>query len=161
MRDKPDLMLAFGGETIYAEVKHMNEKETDRRDAAAMAAHPFEFIPVGNVIDDEGEHSYQSMCRIAIKKESQYLDGEQNILIFVSYSEALDLHLPSIVNEFDDAVYKAGASTPLRKLGGMMMFSNISGPSTGHSNIFFQPTRFALNPISMKIASTLGWGQRG
>ena len=160
MRDKPDLMLEFDGETIYAEVKHMNEKETDRRDAAAMAAAgQFEFVQVGNIIDDEDEHGWQGMCRTAIKKEPQYLDGEQNILIFVSYSESLDLLLESARNEFDDEVQRAGTASPLRKLGGMMMFSNIQGPSTGFSNVVFCPTCFPLKPISYKLATAMGWGQ--
>jgi hypothetical protein len=58
-----------------------------------------------------------------------------------------------------EAVPKFGAPSPLRKLGGMMMFSNIFGPSTGMSNIVFCPASFALKPISAKIASVLGWGQ--
>ena len=32
MRDSPDLKLEYDGETIYAEVKHMNGKQTDRCD---------------------------------------------------------------------------------------------------------------------------------
>jgi hypothetical protein len=163
MRDRPDLMLEFDGETgetVYAEVKHMNKKETDRRDEAAMAAAaPFEFVQVGNVIDDEDEHGWQGMCRTAIKKEPQYLDGEQNILIFVNHSESLDLLLQTVINEFDDTVREAGATSPLRKLGGVMMFSNIYGSSTGMSNVLFCPTRYPLKPISLEIASALGWGQ--
>jgi hypothetical protein len=160
MRDRPDLMLTFEGQTIYAEVKHINEKETDRRDEIAMAAAGLsEFVRIGDVFADEGDHAYQQMCAIAIKKEPQYLDDEQNILIFVSYSESLDLMLRSSVNEFDDAVQIAGAGSPLRKLGGMMMFSNIYGPSTGFSNVVFCPTSFPLKPVSDKLVSALGWGQ--
>jgi hypothetical protein len=160
MRDSPDLVLKFSGENIYAEIKHMNEKETDRREKAAMAeVAPLEFVQVGNVIDDEGEHGWQGMCRIAIRKVSQYLDGEQNILIFVSYSESLDLFLQSAVNEFDDLVEKAGAASPLRKLGGMMMFSSIIGPVSGMSNVAFCPTRYPLKPISCKLASAMSYGQ--
>jgi hypothetical protein len=45
MQDKPDLRLELGSEIIYAEVKHQNEKETDRRDEAAMVvAGPYEFV---------------------------------------------------------------------------------------------------------------------
>jgi hypothetical protein len=124
MQDRPDLRLSFNGETIYAEVKHYNEKETDRNDAKAMAATPFEFIQVGNVVDDEGLHGWQQMCATAIKKAPQYAPGFPNILVFVNHSDALDLHLRSAVNEFDDAVRKAGASSPLRKLSGMMMLKN-------------------------------------
>lgn len=62
----------------------------------------------------------------------------------------------SAVNEFDDAVRKAGGRSPLRKLGGMMMFSNIYGPSTGFSNVAFYRTSFPLKPMSYKLASTLG-----
>jgi len=160
MRDRPDLMLECEGETLYAEVKHINEKETDRRDAEAMAAaEECEFVPVGNVIDDEQSHGWQQMCATAIHKEPQYLDGEQNILIFVSYSESLDLLLPSARNEFDDAVHNAGAASPLRKLGGMMMFSNIAGPRSGMSNVFFCPTSDPLKPISYKLLKALRYGQ--
>ena len=85
MRDKPDLLLEYDGVSIYGEVKHMNEKETDRLDAEAMAkADPFEVVQVGSVSADEGGHGWEQMCRIAIKKESQYLEGQQNVLIFVS-----------------------------------------------------------------------------
>jgi hypothetical protein len=161
MRDRPDLKLEFDGETIYAEVKHMNEKDTDRRDQEAMkAADEFEFVRVGNVIADEQSHAWQQMCNIAKRKKSQYLDGEQNILVFVSYSESLDLMLQSAVNEFDDEVYKAGASSPLRKLGGMAMIGISFGPSSGMSNVGFVPTRFPVKPISSKIASALAYGVR-
>ena len=116
MQDRPDLRLSFNGETIYAEVKHYNEKETDRNDAKAMAATLFEFIQVGNVVDDEGLHGWQQMCATAIKKAPQYAPAFPNILVFVNHSDALDLHLRSAVNEFDDAVRKAGASSPLCKI---------------------------------------------
>jgi len=99
------------------------------------------------------------MCATAIRKEPQYLDGEQNILIFVSYSESLDLLLPSAVHEFDDAVRKAGAASPLRKLGGMTVFSNIYGPSTGMSNVVFCPTSYPSKPIGYKLAQAFGFGQ--
>jgi len=160
MRDRPDLMLECEGETLYAEVKHINKKESDRRDAEAMAAaERCEFVQVGNVVDDEHSHGWQQMCATAIHKEPQYLDGEQNILIFVSYSESLDLLLPSAVNEFNDTVRNAGAASPLRKLGGMMMFSNIYGPSSGMSNVVFCPTSDPLKPISYKLVKALGYGQ--
>jgi hypothetical protein len=159
MRDRPDLKLEFDGQTVYAEVKHMNEKNTDRRDQEAIrAAREFEFVRVGNVIADEQSHAWQQMCDIAKRKESQYLDGEQNILIFVSYSESLDLMLQSAVNEFDDEVYKAGALSQLRKLGGMGMIRTSFGPSSGMSNVEFIPTRLPLKPISSKIVPALAYG---
>lgn len=162
MRDRPDLMLEYDGGTVYAEVKHMNEKETDRRDADALAAGGgLEFVQVGNVIDDEQSHGWQQMCEIAIRKEPQYMDGEQNILVFVSYSESLDLLLQTAVNEFDDTVWKAGAGSPLRKLGGMMLFSTTFGPSSGMSNIEFCPTSYPLKPISDQVATVLQYGTRG
>lgn len=160
MREAPDLMLQLDGETIYAEIKHVNEKLTDRRDTEAMAkALPFEFVTVGNISQDEIGHGWEQMYRIAIKKERQYLEGQQNILIFVSYSESLDLLLQSAVNEFDDKVREAGAASPLRKLGGMMMLSTSYGPSSRMSNVVFCPTRYALNPIGPKLGTALRWGQ--
>src|SRR5580658_2889600 len=79
MRDRPDLKLELDSETVYAEVKHINEKDTDRRDQKAMeAAGEFEFVLVGNVIADEQSHAWQQMCDVAKRKESQYLDDEQN-----------------------------------------------------------------------------------
>jgi hypothetical protein len=162
MRDRPDLLLECEGQTLYAEVKHMNEKKTDRRDTEVMAAAAeFEFVPIGNVIADEQSHGWQQMCAIAINKEPQYADGEQNLLIFVSYSESLDLLLPSAVNEFDDAVRAAGAASPLRKLGGMMMFSTTYGPRSNMSNIDFRPTSDPFKPISHSLTKALGYGQLG
>lgn len=76
MQDRPDLCLDFHGETTFAEVKHQHEKETDRRDEAAIAAAgPYQFVQVGNVIDDEGQHGWLGMCATAIKKEPQYCRG--------------------------------------------------------------------------------------
>ena len=121
------------------------------------SASEFEFVQVGNVIVDEQSHAWQQMCEIGKRKVSQYLDGEQNILVFVSYSESLDLMLQSAVNEFDDYVYRAGVSSPLRKLGGMAMIGTSFGPSSAMSNVEFVATRFPLKPISPKIASALAY----
>ncbi len=47
MRERPDLYLQLGSHEIYAEVKHVHEKETDKRDQEAMAAaEPFQFVNV-------------------------------------------------------------------------------------------------------------------
>ena len=159
MRDRPDLKLELEGQTIYADVKHQNEKETDRRDERAMAAKPLQFMPVGNVIDDEGQHGWQGMCNTAIKKEPQYLEGEQNVLVFVSYSDSLDLLLQSAVNEFDDEVWRVGARSPLRKLGGMMMLTTSFGPRSGMSNVIFCPTSYPIKRISHSLATVLEHGQ--
>lgn len=160
MQDKPDLRLELGNEIIYAEVKHQNEKETDQRDEAAMAvADPYEFVQVGNVFDDEQRHGWQGMCATAIKKQPQYVEGAQNILVFVNHSNSIDLHLRSAVNEFDNAVGKAGAASPLRKLGGMMMFGASYGPRSGWSNVEFIRTTYALQPISYRFAMMMCEGQ--
>ena len=160
MQDRPDLRLELDTEIIYAEVKHQNEKETDRRDEARMAAAgPFEFVQVGNVFEDENQHGWQGMCATAIKKESQYVEGAQNILVFVNHSDSIDLHLLSTVNEFDDAVRKAGAASPLRKLGGMMMFAANYGPRNRWSNVEFIHTEYALQPISCRFAIMMREGQ--
>jgi hypothetical protein len=123
------------------------------------AAGPFEFVRVGNVFDDENQHGWQGMCATAIKKESQYIEGAQNILVFVNHSNSIDLHLLSAVNEFDDAVRKAGAASPLRKLGGMMLFASSYGPGNGWSNVEFIHTRYALQPISYGFANMMREGQ--
>lgn len=160
MQDKPDLRLELDNEIIYAEVKHLNEKETDRRDEAAIvAAGLHEFVQVGNVFDDEQQHGWQGMCATAIKKQPQYVEGAQNILVFVNHSNSIDLHLRSAVNEFDDAVRKAGAASPLRKLGGMMMFAASYGPRNGWSNVEFIRTTYALQPISHRFATMMCEGQ--
>src|ERR1700720_1394019 len=160
MQDRPDLRLEFEGDTIYAEVKHQNEKETDRQDEAAMAAAgPFEFVQVGNVFEDEKQHGWQGMCATAIKKEPQYVDGARNILVFVNYSNSIDFHLRSAVNEFDDAVRKAGAASLLRKLGGMVMFAASYGPRNRWRNVEFCYTSYALNPINPRLAQMMREGQ--
>jgi hypothetical protein len=159
MQDRPDLRLSFNGETIYAEVKHYNEKETDRNDAKAMAATPFEFIQVGNVVDDEGLHGWQQMCATAIKKAPQDAPGFPNILVFVNHSDALDLHLRSAVNEFDDAVRKAGASSPLRKLSGMMMLKNYQSVGWNATNVEFCYTSYALHAVDPKFVHLMTQGQ--
>jgi hypothetical protein len=160
MQDKPDLRLERDTEIIYAEVKHQNEKETDRRDEAALAAaSPYEFVQVGNVFDDEQQYGWQGMCATAIKKQPQYVEGAENILVFVNHSNSIDLHLRSAVNEFDDAVRKAGAASPLRKLGGMMMFVESYGPTNGWSNVEFIRTTYALQPISSRFAMMMCEGQ--
>ncbi len=159
MQDRPDLRLGLNGETIYAEVKHYNEKATDRRDAAAMTAAPFEFIQVGSVIDDEGKHGWQQMCSTAIKKEPQYASGFPNILVFVNHSDALDLHLRSAVNEFDDNVLKAGAASPLRKLGGMMILKTHQSVGWHAANVEFCYTSYALHPPNRYFVQVMRLGQ--
>jgi hypothetical protein len=49
----------------------------------------------------------------------------------------------SAVNELNDAFQKAGAASPLRKLGGMIMFA----ATYGWSNVEFIRTTHALQPI--------------
>ena len=99
------------------------------------------------------------MCATAIKKQPQYVGGAQNSLVFVNHSNSIDLHLRSAVNEFDDAVGKAGAASPLRKLGGMMMFAASYGPTNGWSNVEFIRTTYALQPISHRFAMMMWAGQ--
>jgi hypothetical protein len=160
MQDRPDLRLEFEGDLFYAEVKHQNEKETDRRDEAAMAAAgPFQFVQIGNVVDDEGKHGWQGLCATAIKKEPQYVAGFPNILVFVNHSNSIDLHLRSAVNEFDDAVRKAGHTSPLRKLSGMMMLAANYGPRSAWGNVEFLHTSFALNPVNYRFALMMREGQ--
>jgi hypothetical protein len=160
MQDRPDLLLKFRSEVLGAEVKHFNFKGTDQRDNDAMAAAgEFEFVKIGNVIDNEGKHAWQQMCANAIHKEPQYLDGFPNILIFVSYNDSLDLMLRSAVNEFDDEVRRAGPTSPLRKLGGMMMLAPNNGPSTSWSNIGFCPTAHPHHPIGYKLVFAMGQAQ--
>lgn len=159
MRDKPDLELRFRGETIYAEVKHQNEKAVDRRDDAAMRARPFEFIRVGNVFEDERQQGYEGMCRTAIKKVAQYVDGAPNILIFVNYSDSLDLMLGTAVQEFDLAVQREGQQSPLRKLGGMMMFNASYGPRNGWSNVEFECLLHPFYSINACFVETMRQGQ--
>src|SRR5262245_54329392 len=127
-------------------------------DALTRAAE-LEFVKVGNVEEAEGSHAWQQMCKIAVDKEPQYLEGEQNILIFVCYSDALGLLLETAVNEFNDIVYQAGDSSSLRKLGGMMKLQCGDYIIRAQSNVEFIPTQYPLRPITSAIASVLGWGQ--
>jgi hypothetical protein len=160
MQDAPDLCLNFNGETIYAEVKHQHEKETDRRDEVPMAtARPYEFVQIGNVFDDEQQPGWQGMCATAIKKESQYVEGSPNILVFVSHSNSLDLLLPSAMKEFDDAVRKAGVASPLRKLGGMVMIGFNQGVGYNPNNVEFCYADDAFKPINPNFAQLMNQGQ--
>jgi hypothetical protein len=160
MQDRPDLRLDFNGEIIYAEVKHQHEKEIDRRDEARMAAAgPYEFVQIGNVFDDEQQHGWQGMCATAIKKESQYVEGFPNILVFVNHSNSIDLHLRSAVNEFNDAVQKGGAGSPLRKLGGMMMIGINQSVGYNPNNVEFGYTSYALKTINPYFVELMNQGQ--
>lgn len=156
MRDRPDLYLEYNKHPLYAEIKHFNVKGTDKRDGEAMAAAgEFEFVQVGSVFDDEGQHPWQQMCSRAIHKVPQYADGYPNLLVFVSYGDCLDLMLESAANEFDDEVRKGGEASPLRKLSGMMLLSPNYGPSTGWSNVFFRPMRYSLHPLKYELIESL------
>lgn len=160
MQDAPDLCLDFNGETIYAEVKHQHEKETDRRDESRMdAAAPYEWVQVGNVFDDEQQHGWQGMCTTAIKKVSQYVEDFPNILVFVNHSNSIDLHLRSAVNEFDDAVRKTGYASPLRKLGGLMMIRVNQSVGYNPNNVDFCYTLHALKPINPYFVDLMNQGQ--
>jgi hypothetical protein len=159
MQDRPDLWLNFNGQLIYAEVKHFNEKETDRNGAKAMAAAPLEFVKVGNVIEDEGLHGWQQMCATAVKKEPQYAPGFPNILVFVNHSDSLDFHLRSAINEFDDAVQTTGASSPLRKLSGMVILKNYQTVGRNATNVEFCCTSYALHAIDPNFVHLMTQGQ--
>lgn len=156
MRDKPDLYLELNGQPLYAEVKHFNWKATDTRDEEVMKAAPFEFVRVGNVVDDEGKHQYEQMCSIAIKKVTQYIADFPNVLVFVNHSPSVDFMLQSAVNEFDDEVRKRGANLDLRKLSGMMMLATVASVGLDATNIDLLPTRHAYKPLSNAFAAAMG-----
>ena len=156
MRDKPDLYLELNGQPLYAEVKHFNWKGTDTRDEKTMRAFPFEFVRVGNVVDNEGKHQYEQMCSIAMKKVPQYMPDFPNMLVFVNHSPSVDLMLQSAVNEFDDEDRKPGANPDLRNLSGMMMLATIASVGFGATNIDLLPTRFPYKRLSYSFWAALG-----
>lgn len=156
MRDKPDLCLELNGQPLYAEVKHFNWKATDTRDEEAMKGAPFEFVRVGNVVDDEGKHQYEQMCSTAMKKLTQYMPGFCNVLVFVNHSPSVDFMLRSAVNEFDDEVRRQGANSDLRKLSGMMMLATVASVGLDATNIELLPTRHAYKPLSYAFGAAMG-----
>ena len=63
-----------------------------------------------------------------------------------------------MADEFDDAVRKAGAATPHRKLGGMMMVAASYGPRDRWSSVEFIRTTYALQPINYRFAMMMSEG---
>ena len=157
LQDRPDLLLEFAGEKLYAEVKHFRMKAADRRDEAVMKATEDGglFVRVGCVVGDEGRQAWEQMYDTAVKKAPQYIDGAANILIFDSHSNSLDLMLQSAVNEFDESIDRQGADPARRRLSGMMMLSPNLCISTGGTNVEFIPTRKPDVPLSLTLAHAL------
>ena len=82
MQDRPDLRLSFNGETIYAEVKHYNEKATDRNDANAMAAAPLSSPKSGMSSKMKASMDGNRCAPPPSRRSQQYAPGFPNILVF-------------------------------------------------------------------------------
>jgi hypothetical protein len=83
--------------------------------------------------------------------------------LFVATESARFLLLGSAAAEFDTAVRIAGAVSPLRKLGGMMVLQANHGPSSGWRNVEFHrlfyrhPSTFSNDVVAAtRIASVRG-----
>ena len=119
------------------------------------------FVAVGRVKDDEGSDAWEQMYSIAVKKVPQYLQGVPNILVFVTYSDSLDLMLQSAINEYDDEAARPGAEEERRKLSGMTIVNQNYGPSTGWANVEIIPTASPAVPLSQSLATVISAMRRG
>jgi hypothetical protein len=121
MRDSPDLKIEWLGVVFYAEVKHFNRNEQDRRDEAAMRSARGEFVMDGDIRQSEGSGSYEQMSDAARKKTPQYVDGAINILVIDSSSESMDsvdVMALSGMREYDEELRKTPHDVALRRLHG-------------------------------------------
>lgn len=90
MRDSPDLEVEWLDAMFYAEVKHINRKEQDKLDEAAMRSAHDELVRIGDTYRIENRHPYEQIYDVARKKKHQYIDGAFNILVIDSSSESME-----------------------------------------------------------------------
>jgi hypothetical protein len=156
MRDSPDLMIEWRGETFYAEVKHFRRKEQDEIDEEAMRNASGVLVgPLGLTEKLEDRKPYEQISDVARRKKGQYIDGAINILVIDSASESLDLMAKSGANEYSEEIRKAPHDTQLQRLHGIMII-NIGGTVGGApSNVDFGITQPGFRTMSFELARAL------
>lgn len=134
--DSPDLKMELDGEGLYAEVKHIREKEQDQIDEKAMAEQDRKaeeneeediLVSIGNAkITDKKTNKewaiWEVIANVAISKAEadQYVANAPNILIIESSSESTSLTLSSAALEYDDRICES-QDLRFRRLNALMM----------------------------------------
>lgn len=168
MRESPDLRVEWCNELFYAEVKHFNKKEQDKRDEVALRNARGVLIPVGDTGLIEGRHAYQQISDVARKKKAQYVDGAINVLVIETSSDAVgpiglvDVMAESAAHEYDDQLYETPSDLALRRLNGIILVSPASSewntPSVGFAATRYPSTQMSdeLHKALMSIESLAG-----
>lgn len=156
MQDRPDLAVLLKDERFYAEVKHFNrKKQDDLNDERERNAPEFEFVLLEDTIRTEGKSPYRQIADVAVKKASQYREGEINILIIDSDSETLHLMARSGAQEFSDDKQCAPPDSPLHRLNGIMLITSMIGVRGGPWNVDFAIARSPARRMSFRLLRAL------
>lgn len=155
LRDSPDLKLRFGGELLYAEVKHFRRKELDLKDENAMRFATDELVRYGDLGRAEGFEAWEQIVMVAKKKASQYIEGASNILVIESSTVSLELMATSAVHAIDDAC-KSG-DLGLCRLSGFVLVdaSGWMSIGTAQQDVEFCKTSHAAVPLSENLCRAL------
>ncbi|MGC4052787.1 MAG: hypothetical protein QM757_25940 [Paludibaculum sp.] len=156
MQDRSDLAVTIKGESFYAEAKHFNRKrQDDLNDQAMREAPAFEFVHLEDTSSSEGKSSYRQIADVALKKASEYREGEINILIIDSDRETLHLMARSGAQEFSDDKEREPANSPLHQLSGIMLISSLVGVRGGPWNVDFSLTRSPARRMGFRLLRAL------
>jgi len=148
LRESPDLFLKFNNERFYAEVKHVREKEQDRKDAAKMSEPGDELVLYGDTVPPAWEQVYN----VAKKKVTQYKEDAPNILVIESSSTSIeDAEIPSAIDMINKDI-RSGKCPEFVKLNGILLITvgwyNIS-QSRG---VFYYPTSNPAISLSNELS---------
>lgn len=156
MRDSPDLMIEWRGETFYAEVKHFRRKRQDEIDEEAMTnASGVLAGPIGQTQRLEGRRPYEQISDVALRKKRQYVDDAINILVIDSASESLELMASSAANEYSSEIRKIPNDRALHRLHGIMIINVWSRVGGVPSNVDFGITQAGVRTMTYELAHAL------
>jgi hypothetical protein len=158
MRDSPDLEIEWLDAMFYAEVKHINRKEQDKLDEAAMRSAHDELVRIGDTYQIEKRHPYEQISDVARRKKHQYIDGALNILVIDSSSESMEpaeAMARSGAREYDQELLKTPHDSALRRLHGIMLVTSWRSVGRNSQNVAFAMTKYALPPMSWNLIQAL------
>ncbi|HWD00554.1 MAG TPA: hypothetical protein VG456_27545 [Candidatus Sulfopaludibacter sp.] len=161
MRDSPDLMIQWLGETFYAEVKYFKRKRQDDLDDEAMRRSPGEFVKVGDVSDTEKRSVQDQISDVARRKKRVYVEGAMNLLVIDSGSDSLQLMTETGARIYDDELRKTPEDMALRRLHGIMTINTWGAVRGGFRNVEFAIQHHSLPPLNWQLVEALKEVARG
>jgi hypothetical protein len=155
IQERPDLLIYWNDEPVYAEVKHFREKGQDGIDEQAMRRNE-DLVPTGILTSAEGSEAWKQIAEVAIGKVNQYKEDSPNILVIATDSNSIDGSILRTAVDFYNG--QADRDTRLRKLNAFMLIDQwyrwIEELSV-EKNVYFRQTADAKTPMSVRLVNAL------